>query len=344
MLVSEMAFLRDHWYPVAIAAEVTIDSGPRTVRLFGEDYVLWATAPGKYALSEAFCPHRSAHLSGGWVDDGQLVCPYHGWQFDGSGRCTLIPQMDAGHPTPPRARLATFPAQVRYGVVWSCVGETPVSSRPPVWLEGETEPTWRFFVEFFEEWAVSAPRIIDNNLDHSHVAFVHQTTFGDPRDARIGPVDVEFAEDGTFTSSVSGEQPGVAEQNGQATDETMRVERTAEVELLSPLTSRSRLRYHSVQPDYCFLGAATPVDDSHSIYVRLTALAGTDDEQPWETFHAFGTRVKEEDRVILESTLDDFPVDITSEVHLRCDRPTIEYRKYLMNQLDTTSVDLRRSA
>jgi phenylpropionate dioxygenase-like ring-hydroxylating dioxygenase large terminal subunit len=343
MLVSQMTFLRDHWHPVAVAADVTPDAAPRAVRLFGEDFVLWCTAPGEYALSEPYCPHRSAHLAGGWVDAGRIACPYHGWQFDGAGRCTSIPQMDEGLPAPTRARLRTFPAQAHYGVVWVCVGDAPVSPRPPVWVEGETEPTWRFEVEFFEEWQVAAPRIIDNNLDQSHVAFVHRSTFGDPRDARLPPTELVPTEHG-FANRLVSEQPGVSVQNGQTTDESVRVRRTSEVELLAPLTSRTRLWYGGAQPDYCFFGAATPIDDSRSIYMRLTGLAGTEAEQPWDTFHAFGTRVKEEDRIILESTADDFPVDITSEVHLRCDRPTLEYRKYLMARLRPTPVALPRSA
>ena len=80
------------------------------------------------------------------------------------------------------------------------------------------------------------------------------------------------------------------------------------------------------------------------MYMRLSVLAGSDAEQPWEQFHAFGTRVKEEDRIILESTTPDFPVDLTSEVHLRSDKVTLEYRKYLMGLLPSTPVTMRRSA
>ena len=36
---------------------------------------------------------RLAKLSEGQVIDGQLECLYHGWQFNGSGQCTRIPQV-----------------------------------------------------------------------------------------------------------------------------------------------------------------------------------------------------------------------------------------------------------
>jgi phenylpropionate dioxygenase-like ring-hydroxylating dioxygenase large terminal subunit len=326
-----MTFLRDHWYPVAEAA--TVD-GPRAIRLFGEAYVLWATGDGTFSVSEPFCPHRSAHLAGGWVEDGNIVCPYHGWRFDGSGHCTHIPQLADGLPTPPRAALRTFPTIARYGMVWTCVG-SPISAEPPRWPDGDEAEArgWRLYVEFFEEWNVAAPRIIDNNLDNSHVAYVHKTTFGDPADARLPPLSVEPAAHGGFINRMSSQQKGIGAQLGVTTDETKRFSRTSETELLAPLTTRVRMYFNGAGPDYGFFGAATPVDDEHSMYMRLSLLAGSEEEQPWERFHAFGTRVKEEDRVILESTVPDFPVDITTEVHLRCDKVTLEYRKYLIRQL-----------
>lgn len=328
MLVSEIGFLRDHWYPVAEAAAV---SAPTSVRLFGEEYVLWPTGDG-FSLADPFCPHRSAHLAGGWVDGDQLVCPYHGWRFGGDGRCTHIPQMDIDLPTPPRATLRTYPALVRYQMVWVCVG-SPVTSEPPVWREAMDHPEWRFHVEFFERWKVAAPRIIDNNLDASHVAYVHRSTFGDPDDAHLPPIALEPTAGG-FVSRLHVEQKGVGQQNGAAVgDEVRRFERVTEIELLAPLVTRTRLYYGGAAHDYCFFGAATPVDDEHSLYMRLTALAGPEDEQPWASFTAFGHRVKEEDRVVLESTVPDFPVDVTSEVHLRSDKVTLEYRRYLQGRL-----------
>ncbi len=34
------------------------------------------------------CPHQGQPLSGGWVDDGHVVCPFHRMHFDpATGRC-----------------------------------------------------------------------------------------------------------------------------------------------------------------------------------------------------------------------------------------------------------------
>jgi phenylpropionate dioxygenase-like ring-hydroxylating dioxygenase large terminal subunit len=323
-----MRFLRDYWYPIATVADLDTSAGtPRRVRLLGEDYVLWKPPGGDPVLGDPFCPHRSADLATGWLDGGDLVCPYHGWRFDGGGACTHIPQLDPGLPVPPKAKMRTYPALERYGVVWTCIG-TPVTDGPPVWPEAE-EGTWRLYVEFFEEWRVSAPRLIDNNLDQSHLAYVHKGTFGDPDDAVLPHYGVEPTPTGGFKARIPQEQKGIGVQMGVTADETQRFERVGEIELFAPLTTRTRLYYGGASPDYCFYGAATPVDDEHSIYMRLTALAGTEDEQPFGPFTEFGRRVKDEDRAVLEATYPDFSLDITAEVHLRCDRSTLEYRKYL---------------
>ncbi len=46
-----------------------------------------ATVNGKTTAMDNVCPHRGASLSEGTIEDGKLVCPWHGWTFhlsDGS--------------------------------------------------------------------------------------------------------------------------------------------------------------------------------------------------------------------------------------------------------------------
>ncbi len=42
------------------------------------------------------CPHRLAPLSEGRIDEksGNLMCSYHGWEFNEEGICINIPQSD----------------------------------------------------------------------------------------------------------------------------------------------------------------------------------------------------------------------------------------------------------
>ena len=92
------------WFPVARAAEV--GTTPLPVGAGGRAYILVRLRPGgEVSAFPARCPHRLVPLSAGTVVDGRLTCPYHGWQFDGEGRCVSIPSLGPDGTAPPRADL-----------------------------------------------------------------------------------------------------------------------------------------------------------------------------------------------------------------------------------------------
>lgn len=49
---------------------------------------------GVFHAVEGTCPHAGGPLGDGFVSGGNLVCPWHGWQFEvESGACTFAPEM-----------------------------------------------------------------------------------------------------------------------------------------------------------------------------------------------------------------------------------------------------------
>ena len=64
-----------------------------------------------------------------WVDGGKLVCPYHGWAFDGGGACTKIPSLAEGRPLPQSAKVPAFAVCEQDGYVWICPGDAPADTR-----------------------------------------------------------------------------------------------------------------------------------------------------------------------------------------------------------------------
>jgi nitrite reductase/ring-hydroxylating ferredoxin subunit len=58
------------------------------------------------------CPHANGPMARGWVEDGEAVCPLHGWRFRlATGRCTNIRGES----------LHRFACEVRDGAVWVAV-------------------------------------------------------------------------------------------------------------------------------------------------------------------------------------------------------------------------------
>ena len=114
------ALLRRFWHPVCTTEELDAtrrgDGSLLGVRLLGEQVVVARTAEGLVALRDR-CLHRSTRLSVGWVCGATLQCAYHGWRWDGAGRCVEIPAMP-GVPVPSRARVDAFDVQESFGLVW----------------------------------------------------------------------------------------------------------------------------------------------------------------------------------------------------------------------------------
>ena len=85
-------FVRNAWYVAAWDHEVT-----RTMRrriLLDEPVVLFRTDAGKAVALEDRCCHRQAPLSMGKLAGNIVTCPYHGLQFDTTGKCVRIPTQD----------------------------------------------------------------------------------------------------------------------------------------------------------------------------------------------------------------------------------------------------------
>jgi nitrite reductase (NADH) small subunit len=62
------------------AADLQEGRGQR-VKAFGEEIALFRRGGRVFAVG-AVCPHRAGPVDQGWLRDGGVVCPHHGWCFD----------------------------------------------------------------------------------------------------------------------------------------------------------------------------------------------------------------------------------------------------------------------
>jgi len=86
------------WFCVAITADLKVGE-VKPLKYFGRELVMFRTESGEPKVLDAFCPHLGAHLGhGGKVVGESIACPFHGWQFDGSGHCTAVPYAKAMPP------------------------------------------------------------------------------------------------------------------------------------------------------------------------------------------------------------------------------------------------------
>jgi phenylpropionate dioxygenase-like ring-hydroxylating dioxygenase large terminal subunit len=167
-----VARLSRAWYVACQSRELGKRPIHRTV--LGVPLVLFRTEAERPAALLDRCPHRNAPLSlGRVVAGGRLECRYHGWQFEGSGRCAFVPGLVDGEPRERRAPSAA--TREAHGFVW-------------VWPELDSEPEGEPFPlpDLGKGYArvvreVEAPgslhATLENALDVPHTAFLHRGLF-----------------------------------------------------------------------------------------------------------------------------------------------------------------------
>jgi len=102
------------WHPVARSTEVT--DKPVKVRLLDQPLALWRSN-GQIAAFYDLCIHCGTPLSLGWLDNGELVCAYHGWRYGADGSCRRIPALPPDRAIPAKARASSFKSAERYGLI-----------------------------------------------------------------------------------------------------------------------------------------------------------------------------------------------------------------------------------
>ncbi|KAJ3316535.1 hypothetical protein HDU76_001723 [Blyttiomyces sp. JEL0837] len=82
------------WYSLAISEEVK-EKEVINVSALGRHFAVFRGEDGSVGALDAMCPHLGANIAvGGKVIGNAVECPFHGWQFDKSGKCTHIPYAD----------------------------------------------------------------------------------------------------------------------------------------------------------------------------------------------------------------------------------------------------------
>ena len=68
----------------------------------------------KYFAIDDMCPHMGASLAPGYLQDGVVTCPWHGWQFD----------VETGaHKITARIKVGTYPVEIDADGVWVILPE-----------------------------------------------------------------------------------------------------------------------------------------------------------------------------------------------------------------------------
>jgi renierapurpurin 18,18'-hydroxylase len=173
----------DYWYPLAWAHELRPQHALGR-RFAGEPIVLYRGSSGRVFALEDRCAHRQVPLHLGVVRGDELKCQYHGWTYDGCGKCVGVPYLGKEKERLP-AGVRSFPTCEVDGLIFVFPGD-PVcaESRKPTALGSAHRKDYKTR-ELNREVACHYTFMHENLFDMNH-QFMHRKQMGSIRAQCIG--------------------------------------------------------------------------------------------------------------------------------------------------------------
>jgi len=166
------------WYPLARESDLEHDR-PTKLEVLGKSLVCWRDGSGDVKVVDDACPHKLAPLSLGKVTkEGDLMCRYHGYCFNGEGECTRLPMAvtessEATARRLPQSKVTSYPTQISQGLLWVWPDDSPTR-----WVDAqmhEPAPTSRAFGPLImQEAPIDFTMFLENTFDPCHANFLHE--------------------------------------------------------------------------------------------------------------------------------------------------------------------------
>ncbi len=149
----------------------------------------WSDDDGNICVARSTCPHLGSALSpdvGGRVKNGRLVCPFHGFEYNTSGKCVATPSA----PPPKSARLSVYEVRELNGMVFAWSGRDGRDSQWQLPPDPVDEGDWTTLRVRSIRFKGHPQETTENAVDLAHLSSVHGYT-------KVQPVGDIF-EDGTY--------------------------------------------------------------------------------------------------------------------------------------------------
>lgn len=319
--------LLNDWHAVAASTDIITDRlVPMT--LLGRDLVAWRDGNGQVHVWDDLCPHRGARLSKGFIQDDRVVCPYHGWNYDKSAQCVLMPAAPNEKPMS-KARAIAHHAVEKYGLVWACIG-TPARDVAP-FPEADDDSYKKVVCGPYK--FKSGYRAVENFIDASHFPFVHAGLNGvrDQPD-EIPPYEVTETEEGLETSAIRVTQPFGDPRN-------IPVVADYKYRCFRPLVAYFKKQVFISDPElasrgsandyFSILFAAQPIGETQSL-VRMVCAMNFEQMPSDEQVRDRQALVIGQDSDIVDMQRPEkMPLDLRHELHHRTDLMGQKYRSWM---------------
>ncbi|MBL4826535.1 MAG: aromatic ring-hydroxylating dioxygenase subunit alpha [Spongiibacteraceae bacterium] len=185
--------VKNTWYVACTADE--LEGKPLGRQICNHKMVFYRDESEQVVALEDFCPHRGTPLSLGTVENGSLVCGYHGLKMGREGKPVSMP----GQNVETFPCITRFPAVQRYGFVWVWPGDPELADDTQIphlaWAES---PDWGYGGGLYHIKA-DYRLMIDNLMDLTHETYVHASSIGQ-KEIDEAPVNTRVEGDSVITS------------------------------------------------------------------------------------------------------------------------------------------------
>jgi phenylpropionate dioxygenase-like ring-hydroxylating dioxygenase large terminal subunit len=164
------------WFVACPSSELRARPIARTIQEM--PIVLFRGVGGRPTALLDRCAHRNVPLSlGACAERGTIECAYHGWRFDGTGACLLVPGRMVEDEGPGAGalsrRVPAFACVEQDGFVWVLSTPDVKPAGPPPRFPHLDDPRYGVIRRSFR---IEGPMhaAIENALDVPHTAFLHR--------------------------------------------------------------------------------------------------------------------------------------------------------------------------
>lgn len=193
LMMNSLLNWNNQWYPIAIQKFVDKSKPFKSVVLdvpivtwYDKNINHWNTVIDR-------CPHRGAPLSEGRLENGNIECPYHGYQFNGCGDCKRIPQLKKSKENLLRkmnteAKITTVSEDIIW--IWMNSSSYPICDPPKYFDMYENDMSNIYMEDYMTTVPFDYKYLQENIMDVSHTAFTHHGTQSDRKYATSIDYDI----------------------------------------------------------------------------------------------------------------------------------------------------------
>lgn len=161
--------ISNQWYAILSSSDLKSNKVTGVIR-FGENLIMFRNADNKVVCLNSVCAHRGASLEKGWLANHCIKCPFHGIEYDSDGKCVYVPSDGkASVEDYAKFHLKSFPTREIGGIIFVWYGDAEPTTEPDYFDVILDESYTYDHMEDF--WHVHYSRVIENQLDVSHLAF-----------------------------------------------------------------------------------------------------------------------------------------------------------------------------